>query len=127
MKNKLLVFAIGGLLLATFLSLPPQSFGEEAKTIAIDKALCAKMVRSGQELCERGRHKEAREAFRKAIQANPYSARAWHFYDICFVFSWALELKNRPAPPPEATISDVTKGAPPVTPKAEPEEDDEGC
>ncbi|MBW2615818.1 MAG: hypothetical protein JRD02_06560 [Deltaproteobacteria bacterium] len=127
MKNKLLVFAIGGLLLATFLSLPPHSFGEGAKTITIDKALCAKMVRSGQELCERGRHKEAREAFRKAIQANPYSARAWHFYDICFVFSWALELKNRPAPPPEATTSDV-KGATPAAPVPKPEEeDDEGC
>ncbi|MBW1798392.1 MAG: hypothetical protein JRJ21_08320 [Deltaproteobacteria bacterium] len=82
MKNKLLVFAIGGLLLATFLSLPPHSFGEGAKTITIDKALCAKMVRSGQELCERGRHKEAREAFRKAIQANPGLAFLRHLLRV---------------------------------------------
>jgi len=126
MKNKLLVFIVGGLLLASFFSLPPQSSGEEAKTLTIDKALCAKMIQAGQELCERGRHEEAREAFRKAIQADPYSARAWHFYDICFVFSWALELKNRPAPPPGATTSDVTKGAP-AAPVPKPKDKDEGC
>ena len=92
-----------------------------------DKALCAKMIRAGQEYCERGKYKEAKEAFRRAVQADPHSARAWHFYDICFIYSYASELRNRRAPSPEATTTDVTKGAPPVTPKAEPEEDDEGC
>lgn len=92
-----------------------------------DKALCAKMIRAGQEYCERGKYKEARESFRRAIQADPHSARAWHFYDICFIYSYATELRNRPAPPPGATTSDVSKGTAPVTPAAEPEDDDEGC
>jgi Tfp pilus assembly protein PilF len=93
-----------------------------------DKALCAKMIRAGQEYCERGKYKEAKEAFRRAVQADPHSARAWHFYDICFIYSYAIELRNRPAPPPEATTSDPSKGTTaPVTPTAEPEADDEGC
>jgi Tfp pilus assembly protein PilF len=93
-----------------------------------DKALCAKMIRAGQEYCERGKYKEAKEAFRRAVQADPHSARAWHFYDICFIYSYATELRNRPAPPPQATTSDPSKGTTaPVTPMAEPEEDDEGC
>jgi Tfp pilus assembly protein PilF len=93
-----------------------------------DKALCAKMIRAGQEYCERGKYKEAKEAFRRAVQADPHSARAWHYYDICFIYSYAIELRNRPAPPPEATTSDPSKGTKaPVTPTAEPEEDDEGC
>jgi tetratricopeptide (TPR) repeat protein len=93
-----------------------------------DKALCAKMIRAGQEYCERGKYKEAKEAFRRAVQADPHSARAWHFYDICFIYSYAIELRSRPAPPPEATTSAPAKGTTaPVTPTAEPEEDDEGC
>jgi hypothetical protein len=93
-----------------------------------DKALCAKMIRAGQEYCERGKYKEAKEAFRRAVQADPYSARAWHFYDICFIYSYAVELRNRPAPPPEATTSDSSKAeTAPVKPAAEMEEDDEGC
>jgi len=93
-----------------------------------DKALCAKMIRAGQEYCERGKYKEAKEAFRRAVQADPHSARAWHFYDICFIYSYATELRNKPAPSPGATTSDPLKDTTaPVTPKAEPEEDDEGC
>ncbi len=93
-----------------------------------DKALCAKMIRAGQEYCERGKYKEAKEAFRRAVQADPHSARAWHFYDICFIYSYATELRNKPAPSPGATTSDPSKGpTAPVTPTVEPEEDDEGC
>ena len=93
-----------------------------------DKTLCAKMIRAGQEYCERGKYKEAKEAFRRAVQADPHSARAWHFYDICFIYSYAIELKNRPAPPPGAKTSDPSKVTEkPVTPVAEPEDDDEGC
>ena len=128
MKKRLFLFIVGGFLLATFLSLPLNSSGDEPKSYIIDKALCVKMILAGHELHERGRHKEAMKAFRKAVQADPYSARAWHFYDICFVNAWALELRSRPAPPPEATTSDVTKGATPATPEPKPEEDDdEGC
>ena len=93
-----------------------------------DKALCAKMIRAGQEYCERGKYKEAKEAFRRAVQADPHSARAWHFYDICFIYSYAIELKSRPAPSPEATTSDSSKaGTIPEKPVVETEEDDEGC
>ena len=109
--------------------------GESATAIAgdktqcpPDKALCAKMIRAGQEYCERGKYKEAKEAFRRAVQADPHSARAWHFYDICFIYSYAIELKSRPAPSPEATTSDSSKaGTIPEKPVVETEEDDEGC
>ena len=106
------------------------AFAAEQSPCPPDKALCAKMIRAGQEYCERGKYKEAKEAFRRAVQADPHSARAWHFYDICFIYSYATELRNRPAPPQGATTADPSKSSKaPVTPTPtpKPEEDDEGC
>jgi len=111
--------------------------GEEATPIITakkptcprDPSRCALMIRAGQEYYERGKYKEAKEAFRQAVQADPQSAKAWHFYDTCVVWTLAKELEKQPAPPPGATTSDTSKdattGSKPDPPPSQ--VDDEGC
>ena len=96
---------------------------------SLDKGACARLIRAGQEFYERGKYKEAIEYFRWAIQADPASARAWHFYDVSLVSAWASELKERPAPPPEAVTS-APPGSRVATSPASPapsSSNDEGC
>ena len=97
-----------------------------------DKARCALMLRAGREHFDRGRFKEAIDFFQKAIQADPYSARAWHYFETCFINAWAVELKNRPAPPAEATTSEFSRGdaaarIPGGAPASSVAMNDEGC
>ena len=75
-----------------------------------DKALCALMIRAGREKFDRGRFQEAKDFFRKAVQADPHSARAWYYYETCLINAWAVEMKNKPVPPAGATTSDPTGG-----------------
>ena len=110
----------------------PLAIAGEQDPCIPDKELCARMIRAGQEFCERGKYKEAKEHFRRAVQADPYSAKAWHFYNTCFIFSWAAELKKKPVPPLGATTSDPTKGTTKTTPAPPPateseKEEEEGC
>ncbi len=94
-----------------------------------DPSRCALMIRAGQEYRERGKYKEAKEAFRQAVQADPQSAKAWHFYDTCVVWAIAKELEKQPSPPAGATTSDrhkeATTGSKPTPPPDQ--NDDEGC
>jgi tetratricopeptide (TPR) repeat protein len=103
----------------------------ESQQAVRDKALCAKMIRAGQEACDRGRPEEAKEYFRRAVKADPLSSRAWHYYDTSVVLVLAAELKKKQAPCAESALSDASKAAgqkkakapsPPPQPV-----DDEGC
>ncbi|HDM10674.1 MAG: hypothetical protein JRI39_02790 [Deltaproteobacteria bacterium] len=106
-----------------------------------DKALCAKMLRFGKEAYMRGKYLDAKEYFRKAIQADPTSQTAWRYYDQAVIFGLAERVEKdaglllpgksiraeQPAPagtqatPPQTTTSEEKK---------EPEfkiVEDEGC
>ncbi|HMK66095.1 MAG TPA: hypothetical protein VK564_09890 [Thermodesulfobacteriota bacterium] len=69
----------------------------------------ALMVRKGQEAFSRGRYNEAKDYFRKAVQADPGSQRAWSNYDLAQLYAVAEQFKNHgriiqsTAPSPEAT------------------------
>jgi len=54
-----------------------------------DKALCAKMLRFGKEAYMRGKYLDAKEYFRKAIQADPTSQTAWRYYEQAVIFGLA--------------------------------------
>ena len=77
-----------------FLSIPfflsSIALGEETKPFVPDKALCAKMLRFGKEAYVRGKYLDAKEYFRKAVQADPASQKAWRYYDLATVFALAF-------------------------------------
>jgi hypothetical protein len=79
---------IASVLTAYFLSLGI-SLAEEPKGPIPDKALCAKMLRFGEEAYSRGKYLDAKEYFRKAIQADPTSQKAWGYYDLSIIFALA--------------------------------------
>jgi hypothetical protein len=62
---------------------------EEPKGAIPDKALCAKMLRFGEEAYSRGKYLDAKAYFRKAIQADPTSQKAWGYYDLAAIFALA--------------------------------------
>ena len=59
-----------------------------------DKALCAKMLRFGQEAYARGKYLDAKEYFRKAVQADSTSLVAWRFYDQSVIFGLAEKVEK---------------------------------
>jgi hypothetical protein len=79
---------IASVLTAYFLSLGI-SLAEEPKGPIPDKALCAKMLRFGEEAYSRGKYLDAKAYFRKAIQADPTSQKAWGYYDLAAIFALA--------------------------------------
>jgi hypothetical protein len=79
---------IGSVLTIFFLSWGV-GLAEEPKGAIPDKALCAKMLRFGEEAYSRGKYLDAKEYFRKAIQADPTSQKAWGYYDLAAIFALA--------------------------------------
>ncbi len=67
---------------------------EKPKLFIPDKALCAKMLRFGKEAYMRGRYLDAKEYFRKAIQADPTSQTAWRYYDQAVIFGLAERVEK---------------------------------
>ena len=95
MKYKVLSFALLALLLAAFIYIPQMVVGEERKLFIPDKALCAKMLRFGKQAYMRGQYLNAKEYFRKAVQADPASLVAWRYYDLATVFCPWLKRWNK--------------------------------
>ena len=77
------------LLLGAFFSFPQRAAAEERKQFVPDKVQCAKMIRFGKQAYMRGKYLDAKEYFRKAVQADPQSALAWQYYDLASVFALA--------------------------------------
>jgi tetratricopeptide (TPR) repeat protein len=69
-------------------------FAAETKSTAQDKALSAKMLRLGKEAYSRGKYLDAKEYFRKAVQADPGSNEAWRHYDQSVIFGLAEKVEK---------------------------------
>jgi TPR repeat protein len=63
----------------------------------VDEALCAEMLRYGKQAYLRGKYLDAKEYFRKAVQADPTSSVAWRHYDLAAVFSLAEKVEQNMA------------------------------
>ena len=139
MKYKILSFALLALLLAAFIYIPQMVVGEERKLFIPDKALCAKMLRFGKQAYVRGQYLNAKEYFRKAVQADPASLVAWRHYDLATVFALAekveqdasliepgISTRGEPAPGTPSAAPPAPKVAPSKKGKIKMEEE-EGC
>ena len=129
---------------AALSSLPPNGFAGDQPSVIPDKDLCAKMLRFGQQSYERGRYLDAKEYFRKAVQADPTSMKAWTYYDMTVIFGLAEKVEKNASLvlPDVSTRPEFSAGglppAIPTVPKAEKKVekddgiqfkivDDEGC
>jgi tetratricopeptide (TPR) repeat protein len=147
MKHTMARFAFGILVFISPLFLFQLASGTDTKTSGPDKALCDKMIRLGQQSYQRGKYLDAKEYFRKAVQADPNSSAAWRQYDIAVVSALAEKVEKEegltapgvsdrkeaaPAGRPEtAPSTSVQPPPPPATPapakKERPPVKDEGC
>jgi len=60
-----------------------------------DKILCAKMLRLGKEYYSRGKYLDAKNYFRRAIEADMTSKKAWRYYDQTVVFALAEKVEKQ--------------------------------
>ena len=139
MEKTFLLKPLTGLLLTLFLLLPPAVSAQESTRKGTDKAFCAKMIRHGQEAYQRGKYLDAKEYFRKAVQADPSSVAAWAYYDQAVIFALAEKVeKNANLVMPdtstrsEQTVAAPTANIPPPPPKPKKKPtfvivEDEGC
>lgn len=139
MKYKVLSLALLALLIVAFVTLPQMVSSEERKLFIPDKALCAKMLRFGKQAYMRGKYLDAKEYFRKAVQADPASLVAWRYYDLAAVFALAEKVEQDASliAPGISTRGEPAPGTPsaaPPAPKVAPSkkgkikiEEEEGC
>ncbi len=130
-----------GILFSVLLAYPTLTPAEEPKLFIPDKAFCAKMIRFGKQAYDRGKYLDAKNYFRKAIQADPTSSAAWRFYDQAVIFALAENVEKDARLILPGTSEREEKGAgaapsaPPIPPKPAAEGtktefkivDDEGC
>lgn len=129
MKNDILRnFAVIGAMLSVIFLMGGGGLAEEPKGGIPDKALCAKMLRFGEEAYARGKYLDAKEFFRKAIQADPTSQKAWVYYDLTAIFAIAEKAEQntelvapgvsvRQEGTSSGTAQTVAPTPPPPTPK----------
>jgi len=140
MKCKILSHVLMIFLLAIFFS-PQDVKGEERKLFIPDKALCTKMLRFGKQAYERGQYLDAKVYFRKAVQADPTSNKAWQHYDMATIFALAEKVEKnasliapdtstRQTPVPGKTKVSPPAPRPPTAPAKKAgvdDEEEEGC
>jgi len=140
MEKKFLFKSLTGLFLMLLLLFPSAVLAEESSKKGPDKAFCSKMIRYGQEAYQRGKYLDAKEYFRKALQADPSSVSAWAYYDQAVIFALAekVEKDANLVMPDTSTRSEQPAAAstvkipPPPKPKAKKKPafvivEDEGC
>jgi hypothetical protein len=141
MKPKLFALIIVGSIFAILLFPPERGMGQEPKLFIPDKALCAKMLRFGKEAYQRAKYLDAKEYFRKAVQADPTSLVAWRYYDQALIFALAEKVEKDASLvlPDVSSRQELSTGAPPTPPSLPSESapapkdtefrivDDEGC
>lgn len=141
MEKKFLNKSLTVLFLALLLLFPSAVPAEDSSQKGTDKAFCAKMIRHGQEAYQRGKYLDAKEYFRKALQADPSSVSAWAYYDQAVIFALAEKVEKNAnlVMPDTSTRSEQTTPAstaktppPPLKPKAKKKPafvivEDEGC
>ena len=64
------------------------------QAIQVDPERSALMLRKGQESFSRSKFNEAKEFFRKAVQADPTSQKAWSYYDLSLFYTVGEQYKN---------------------------------
>lgn len=90
---------------------------QEGKASAPDKALCARMLQFGKEAYLRGRYLDAKQYFRKAIEADPSNNTAWQLYDQAVVFALAERVeKDSRLIMPDASVRHEAPAAPALQP-----------
>jgi tetratricopeptide (TPR) repeat protein len=125
MKFKLTIAILAVLSMMAAISIPTGLIAQKSGYNP-DKELCAKMILAGKEYYERGRYLDAKNFFRKAIEADPKSLKAWRYYDQTVVFALAekVEKQNDLLVPDASIRGDVgqatPKYAPITTPSIEP-------
>ncbi len=97
MTRKLLISFILSAVIAVLCFLPSTGVAEGPKAFIPDKALCAKMLRFGKEAYSRGKYLDAKEYFKKAVQADPTSSVAWRYYDQAVIFALAERVEKEAA------------------------------
>jgi len=140
MKHRICYFTLAAFLLSTILILPWNALAEDAAASAPEKKQCAEMIRFGKQAYERGKYLNAKEYFRKAVQADPTSTAAWRHYDLSVIYALAEKVnKNTELIAPDVSPQGPapTVAAPPAPPPTQkPEtakkpkfviEEDEGC
>jgi len=91
--------------------------GAKAQT-SVDPERSAMMLRKGQEFFSRSKFNEAKDFFRKAVQADPTSQKAWSYYDLSLFYTVGEQYKNHgkvvlsSAPQPEASPETAPSAAP---------------
>jgi Tfp pilus assembly protein PilF len=141
MKRMLILVGVVGSLLLWF---TPCSFSSE-NTPSQKKEFCEKMIRFGQQEYWRGRYLNAKQYFKKAIQADPTNEKAWRYYDLASIFALAEKVeKNQSLIAPDVSIrkelgnltqeegNEKKVEKPKISPQPKQEEefvieDDEGC
>lgn len=93
MNYRNIVALIAILSLFAFFLVPSGLVAE--KSYQPDKALCAKMIAAGKESYSRGRYLDAKNYFRKAVEADPGSQKAWHYYDQAVIFALAEKVEKQ--------------------------------
>ena len=140
MEKKFFLKSLTGLFLILFLLFPSAIPAEESSRKGPDKAFCEKMIQHGQGAYQQGKYLDAKEYFRKAVQADPSSMSAWAYYDQTVIFALAekVEKDANLTIPNRSTRSGQQVGAPIAkTPPPPPSElkkkpafvivEDEGC
>ena len=92
-RNVLCIIAIA-FLVATIFFVIKDTSAQGPANCPPDKELCAKMLRFGKQSYMRGKYLDAKEYFRKAIQADPSSMSAWSYYDMSAVFALAEKVEK---------------------------------
>ena len=64
------------------------------QALQVDPERCALMLRKGQEYFSRAKFNEAKDFFRKAVQADPTSQKAWSYYDLSLFYTVGEQYKN---------------------------------
>ena len=64
------------------------------QAIQVDPERSAMLVRKGQESFSRSKYNEAKDFFRKAVQADPTSQKAWSYYDLSLFYTVGEQYKN---------------------------------
>lgn len=140
MNHKILCMLFTALLLTALFSVSQNTTAEEPKLFTPDKGLCAKMLRFGKQAYQMGRYLDAKEFFRKAIQADRDSSVAWRHYDMAAIFALAEKVKKnadliapgvsvKPQQRPGIVVTSPLppKKAPPSKGEGFKIEEDEGC
>ncbi|MBW2050239.1 MAG: hypothetical protein JRJ09_17170 [Deltaproteobacteria bacterium] len=139
MKTRALYFTLMAVILSSSVFLPPHAPAGEAPSFVPDKALCAQMIRFGKQSYQRGKFLDAKEFFRRAVQADPASLVAWRYYDMSVISALAEKVnKDAGLLAPDVSLQGPAQAKaaapPPPAPKPVPQkkekfviEEDEGC